>query len=202
MHLELQDIAHSFRDDVYLFEHVNVTFLPGHVYALIGPSGSGKSTLLSIIAGFLTPTNGNVIKTDIIKIGWVFQNPFGAAKRTAIDHVALPFQIRGFSRISARARAHELMQRFQLDNIENSPFSALSGGEGQRLMLARGIAAEPSVLLVDEPTAQLDQMTTRVVNDSLKEIGNDNVIVIIATHDEDTKAVCTDVVDLREYSSN
>lgn len=78
-------------------------------------------------------------------------------------------------------------------------FCDLSGGEAQRLMLARGIAAAPQLLLVDEPTAQLDRHTAREMNDHLHALSRSGVIVVIATHDPDTRDACTDVIDLRDY---
>jgi ABC-type lipoprotein export system ATPase subunit len=137
-----------------------------------------------------------ISRRDVSAVRWVFQNPVGVAGRSAIDHVALGFVARGWTRRAAETSAYELLEQFGLENVAASAFSALSGGEAQRLMLARGLASGPGLFLVDEPTAQLDRPTAAVVNSRLSALAERGVIVVIATHDLDTRAQCTDVIDL------
>ncbi len=196
MFVTLTDLGHHFDGHPYLFEHVTARLEPGRVYALTGPSGSGKSTLLGMLAGWITPAAGSIQRVGIDRIGWIFQNPHGVARRTALDHVALPFLARGDTRRAAEAEARVLLERFGLAHAVNRPFRALSGGEGQRLMLARGIAAAPELLLVDEPTAQLDQHTAATVSDALGNIATAGTIIVVATHDARTRDACTDIIDL------
>jgi ABC-type nitrate/sulfonate/bicarbonate transport system ATPase subunit len=142
-------LAHWFPGTGTLFSGLDATFDEGALVAVTGPSGSGKSTLLSLLARWEKPREGSVQWEGIASVGWVFQNPHGTARRTALDHVALPLVAQGLGRPEADQRALELLERFDLDAAALRPFAALSGGEGQRLMLARAMAKEPSLLLVD-----------------------------------------------------
>ncbi|KIP53597.1 ABC transporter ATP-binding protein [Leucobacter komagatae] len=200
MQVAMVDLEHHFANHPSLFTGLTMTLVSGHVYALTGPSGSGKSTLLGILAGWTTPSSGTVVHTGIEAIGWVFQNPHGVAARTALDHVALPLLAQGEKRSDAEKHASTYLARFNLTYAANRAFKELSGGEAQRLMLARAIAAAPSLLLVDEPTAQLDPRTAATVNQTLGAIADDGTIVVVATHDQRTREACTDVIDLGEYT--
>lgn len=199
MRVGLRNISHVFTDSNSLFTELNYDFRDGRKYALVGPSGSGKSTLLSIIAGWVTPTTGTVSMEDIDRTSWVFQNPHGVARRSALDHVALPFLAQGNARPVAEDLALELMTSVNLEQVARRRFHELSGGEAQRLMLVRAIASNPDLLLVDEPTAQLDPKTAATVNQTLQEVSNEGTIIIVATHDARTREACTNVVDLEEF---
>lgn len=201
MQVALEGLGHRFGQRPWLFRGLEITLLPGRVYALTGPSGSGKSTLLQLLAGWAKPTEGTVRHEQIERIGWVFQNPHGLAHRSAADHVALPLLAAGAKPKDADYEARELLARFGLAEVAEQPFSSLSGGEAQRLMLARGIAADPSLFLVDEPTAQLDLATGDEVNSRLGQLAELDTIVVIATHDERTRQSCTEQIDLRDYQS-
>lgn len=197
----LDNVGHTFDGRDMLFRHLTMTLLPHHVYALTGPSGSGKSTLLSIIAGWMRPSQGSVERIGCGRTCWVFQNPHGVAPRKAIDHVALPFIARGHTRREAESEALELLAAFGLSHRAHSDFRALSGGEAQRLMLARGVASHAGLLLVDEPTAQLDLHAARTVTDRLQALSMSGATVVVATHDPNARDACTDVIDLRDYQA-
>lgn len=199
--IALDGVGHRYSGSEYLFENVNLTLNAGLSYALVGPSGSGKSTLLNILAGWLNPTDGFVHKAGVMRTQWVFQNPHGSARRTALDHVSYPLIQSGLSRPRADAHAKKIMHDVSLDQVLDRPFSQLSGGEAQRLMLARAIAARPSVLLVDEPTAQLDAATKRQVNRAISSISARQIITVVATHDSDTRDACDLVVDLGSFNA-
>lgn len=196
--VRLNDVGHAFEADHYLFRNLTVDLLPGRTYALTGPSGSGKSTLLGMLAGWTTPTAGTIVRAPGLKTSWVFQNPHGVASRTALDHVVFPLVSAGMTRRNAEPVAQEYLESFGLSDVARRRFSELSGGEAQRLMLARGIASSPALLLVDEPTAQLDQTMAKVVNTHLEGLRAESTVIVIATHDERTVSSCTDIIDLRE----
>ncbi len=200
MSLTLRGIGHTFDGRSWLFRGLDVDLLPGRVYSLTGPSGSGKSTLLSILAGWLDPSEGEVVRQAGARVTWVFQNPHGVPRRTALDHVALPFLAQGLSPSDADACGLGLLKQFALVDVADYPFARLSGGESQRLMLARGIAARPEMLLVDEPTAQLDQIASRAVNDAVATLATEGTIVVVATHDSVTRDACTDHIHLRDVA--
>lgn len=200
--VRLRGVAHRFSGTGDLFTGLDAEFVPGEVVGLVGPSGSGKSTLLSLIAGWETPAEGTVDRDGIEHVGWVFQNPHGVARRTVLDHVVLPLVAQGARRSSAEQSARAILERFNLDQAADRQFRALSGGEAQRLMLARAVATAPDLLLVDEPTAQLDLATAATVNDVLAGIAQDSTIVVVATHDPHTREACTRVLDLAEFQSS
>lgn len=189
--LELHGVAQSFSAGAPIFRDVSATMSPGEVWAVTGPSGSGKSTLLSLLAGWDVPAAGSIERIAIDRVGWVFQNPHGQAHRTALDHVAYPIIARGVARTEASRRAARILDELGLRAHADRTFAQLSGGEAQRLMLCRAIAAEPDLLLVDEPTAQLDRANAATVNDVLRSLAGIGSIVVVATHDHDTVAACS-----------
>ena len=192
------DLAHRFGDGGWLFSDLSFTVTHGEIVGLVGPSGCGKSTLLSILAGWLAPVRGLVERTGVDDVGWVFQNPHGVARRTALDHVALPLLAQGRTTAEARELAHAHLAEFGLGALSGQLFRELSGGEAQRLMLARAVASAPDLLLVDEPTAQLDRTAADTVNAVLAGLASRDTIVVIATHDPHTRDACSRVIDLAE----
>lgn len=195
-------LSHSFPGTGPLFSGLDLDLHGGEVVALVGPSGSGKSTLLSILAGWVVPTAGTIERTGVDHTGWVLQNPHGVARRSAVDHVVLPLLARGLRRHQAEVEALDVMRRFDLERVAERPFRALSGGEAQRLMLARAVTTGSDLLLVDEPTAQLDLSTAATVNGVLAALAQDDVIVVVATHDAHTRDACSRVVDLADHQAD
>lgn len=196
MRVGLAGVGHRFPGCPPLFEDLTADLGPGHVYALSGPSGSGKSTLLGIIAGWIPPTSGSIAREGISGIQWVFQSPHGVAGRTALDHVSLPLLARGLSRADADTAAHTLLQDMGIAHLASGAFRHLSGGEGQRLMIARALATNPDLLLLDEPTAALDHRTAQEVVDVVAALAQRDCIVVIATHDPRVQERCTDRLSL------
>ncbi len=194
--VEAAGVTHRFPGTQQLFPPLDFRFLPGEVIGVCGPSGCGKSTLLSILAGWVTPEQGRLTLHGIEHIGWVFQNPQGLPARTALDHVVFPLLARGSSRAEAEDEALAIMALFRIDQLAARRFGDISGGEAQRLMLARAVATGSDLLLVDEPTAQLDLATAATVNRTLANLAAGGSIVVIATHDPQTRASCTRVLDL------
>jgi ABC-type lipoprotein export system ATPase subunit len=195
--VSLDGVGHRFKNaEDWIFRRLSLDFVPGVVYGLTGPSGSGKSTLLSLIARLTEPAEGTVSHIDVGRASWVFQNPFGSPRRTALDHLTLPLLATGVSIPVAEERAAELLARFGLDEVAHRRFRELSGGEAQRLMLARGLASRPGLLLVDEPTAQLDRRTAERVDTAIAATADPSTIVIVATHDPRTRDACDAVIDL------
>jgi ABC-type lipoprotein export system ATPase subunit len=197
--IELIGLGHGYGDGPLLFERLDATLVPGRTYALCGPSGSGKSTLLAILARMLLPRAGRVHLHDVHETRWVFQNPYGVARRSVLDHVVHALLLRGRRRREAEPEALRLLGDFGLGDRAHLPFATLSGGEAQRLMLARAVACAPDLLLVDEPTAQLDAVTAQVVNQSLDQVAGRGAVVVVATHDARTREACSDLLDLAEH---
>ena len=203
MSVELDNVGHRFAATPWLFRHLSARCEDSALTAIIGPSGSGKSTLLSLIAGWDTPAEGTISVphppgAQKPRIAWVL-NPFGVRARSAIDHGALPLLARGMSRAQADVEANRLLDAFNLAHLAERSFRDLSGGEAQRVLLARGLACSPTLLLVDEPTAQLDQSTARDIASTLGSLREDGVSVVIATHDPSIRAQCDTVIDLAHF---
>lgn len=206
MSVTLTNVGHHFPSGPWLFRGLNAHVTPGDVTALVGPSGSGKSTMLALIADWITPTEGSISIENKpngapAKLNWVFQNPHGVPRRSAIDHVIVPLLGQGMPIDEATATAQGLLADFALSHVADRAFATLSGGEGQRLMLARALACAPDVLLVDEPTAQLDQRTAHQVSDTLTALHQRGIAVIIATHDAAVRDQCSSVIDLADFIS-
>lgn len=176
---------------------VSLDVLAGEVVGIEGPSGSGKSTLLHLLAGLDTPTDGNITirGTNIARlstrkrtafrrdnIGMVFQRFHLLPALTARENVALPLVQAGVKRSQRRTRAEELLSAVGLGDRTTHRPGALSGGEQQRVAIARALAADPAVVIADEPTGELDRETGEKVLDLLTEVSEDRAVVI-ASHD-------------------
>lgn len=183
MPIALDRVGLRFDDGEFLFRGITFTVEDGTVVSLTGPSGSGKSSLLRLIAGWSEPTEGRIDRSANAVVSWIFQTPEGMPHRSALDHVSLPLIGRGLRRKEAEIAARVLLERVELPELADRPFEHLSGGEAQRLMLARTLAYDPDILLVDEPTAQLDAATSRKIIDALRSLSGQGLTVIIATHD-------------------
>lgn len=199
MHLTLDGVGHRFDDQPWLFRGVTATLRPGATTAVIGPSGAGKSTLLSLLAEWTSPTEGRILG-GITRVAWVFQNPTGVPGRRAVDLVAYPHLARGHTIAESERRARDGMARLGLEAVADRPFRLLSGGEAQRLMLARAMSIQPELLLIDEPTAQLDRQTAATVNDVIAELAMAGTVTVVATHDAETRTACTEVLDLADFA--
>lgn len=196
MQIVARGLGHQFRDGQPLFTDLDFTLELGDMVALTGPSGSGKSTLLSMLAGWLAPTWGTLDRVGRGRIAWVPQNPYGVARRTAIDHAVLPLLAAGYDRRRAEGRAREVLAEYALSDVADAPFAHLSGGEAQRLLLAQAAVSDPALMLIDEPTAQLDPGNAATVISVLGALAKAGRIVVIASHDPRIAETCSTVIAL------
>lgn len=192
----VRGVSYAFPGTGDLFCGLDADLHAGEVVAVVGPSGSGKSTFLQLLAGWIAATGGTVERHSVSRVGWVFQNPHGVARRTVLDHVVLPLVAAGATRSTAEPAARAVLEQLGLGAVADRDFRHLSGGESQRLMLARAMARAPDLLLVDEPTAQLDSRTASAVSAALARVADARRIVVVATHDPQTRDACTRVLDL------
>lgn len=195
MKIELKGITKVFRDEVVLKDvDFNDDF---DSLAIIGPSGGGKSTLLRILGGLLLPDRGemyvdgriinfnkNFLESYRRDIGFVFQTKGLFEHLTAMENVTLPLiHTFGIKKISAVETANKLFDRFGLSEDKYKYPSQLSGGQNQRIAIARAIAINPKLLLLDEPTSALDPEYTSEVLSMLGELQNDGIKTVIVTHE-------------------
>ena len=180
----LHDVSVS-TSHVTILDHASIALKSGAPTVLIGPNGSGKSTLIRIAMGLIAPTAGRVTwgglgETNGRRLAMVFQRPV-MLRRTVAANVgyALVSSGRGARPIHIR----ELLQKVGLAALADRPARRLSGGEQQRLALARALAREPEVLFLDEPTANLDPASTRAVEDIVAAVASSGVKIVMATHD-------------------
>lgn len=187
---------------VHALKDVNMQVYPGEVVGLVGPSGSGKSTLLKCLGAVIEPTAGRMtLGSEVIyqdgwtikdlralrrdKIGFVFQAPYLIPFLDVTDNVALLPMLAGVSNTESRRRAVELLEAMDVAHRAKAMPSELSGGEQQRVSIARALVNQPPVILADEPTAPLDSeraMTViRILNSMAKQY---QTAIIVVTHDE------------------
>src|SRR5574344_131602 len=188
---------------VLALKDVNMHVAPGEVVGLIGPSGSGKSTLLKCLGAVIDPTSGRMtlgeetifndgrwqvrdlraLRRD--KIGFVFQAPYLIPFLDVIDNVALLPMLAGVPNAAARARALELLTALDVQQRAHARPAQLSGGEQQRVAIARGLVNRPPVILADEPTAPLDSERALAVVRILGQMARQyQTAIIVVTHDE------------------
>lgn len=178
----------------------------GRLLALLGPSGCGKSTTVQVAAGLLTPAGGSVLlgDRDVTRVpperrgaAVVFQQPMLLPHRTALDNVAFAARMRGHARRTARAAAREHLARVGLDTLTDRYPRQLSGGQAQRVALARALAAEPRVLLLDEPFSALDTGLRQSMRDLLTTVQQElRVTTVLVTHDQVEAAAVADTIAL------
>jgi putative ABC transport system ATP-binding protein len=173
---------------VYALKGVDMQVAPGEVVGLIGPSGSGKSTLLKCLGAVIDPTAGRMILGDEVifdNIGFVFQAPYLIPFLDVTDNVALLPMLAGIPNGEARAKALELLTALDVQHRARAMPSKLSGGEQQRVAIARGLVNHPPVILADEPTAPLDSeramAVIRILNHMARQF---ETAIIVVTHDE------------------
>jgi len=159
---------------------LELTFAGSALTVLIGPNGAGKSTLLRLAVGLVRPTAGEItwggLATPSERLAIVFQRPV-MLRRTARANIE--YALASTDRTSAAA----LMERVGLAHVANRPARKLSGGEQQRLALARALARNPEILFLDEPTASLDPAATKAVEDILSQVAASGVKIVMSTHD-------------------
>ncbi len=191
--IELRDVAVSFpvgRDErLVALDGVDLVVEPGELVALIGPNGSGKSTLLRVIGGLLAPDrgvallDGTAIAGPDAKVGLVFQEPRLLPWRTTQENVAYPLELAGHPPAEIRGRVADLLRSMRLEAAADQIPSQLSGGMRQRAALARTLALEPQVLLLDEPFSALDELTRERLNLELLELTERTpTTVVLVTH--------------------
>jgi tungstate transport system ATP-binding protein len=186
---------------VTILDNIALTLAPGAPTVLIGPNGSGKSTLLRVAMGLLAPSRGRITWGGLehvppLKRAIVFQRP-AMLRRSASANIRFALRAAGVPRAEHARRTGELLELVGLLGLADRAARRLSGGEQQRLALARALARDPAVLFLDEPTASLDPVATKAVEDIIRAVSERNIKVVMATHDfGEARRLAGDVVML------
>ena len=189
MSLRLSEVTHRYGDQPAVLRGLNLDVGSGEAVAIVGPSGSGKTTLLSILGGLMRPSAGEVLvdgaalDASTEPFGWVFQGINLLGSRSALDNVALGLYGCGYERPSGQRQAAAWLARVGLTGNEYITATHLSGGEAQRVGVARALAAAPRYVIADEPTGQLDEKNSELVAALLLGERPTETSIVIATHD-------------------
>lgn len=204
--LTAKDIYKSYQtlqsdQPLVVLDGVSLEIPPAKIISIVGSSGSGKSTLLHILGGLDKADSGDVFwknsnlasksSDDLAtfrneNIGFVFQFHHLLPEFTALENVCMPALIAGMDINEANDKAHELLKRFGVENRSQHRPTQLSGGEQQRVSMARAVMNQPALILADEPTGNLDDKNTEIILDLLFELKNDySVSVLLITHEEE-----------------
>ena len=200
--LELKNVSKTYKtkaEEIHVLKNINLTFNSGDFVSIQGKSGSGKTSLLNILGLLDVPTSGDVfidekkvnMKDEKLKnilrnrkIGFVFQFHYLLNEFTALENVMMPALVnKSMTKDKAKKRAKELLKMVDLGHRINHKPNELSGGEKQRVSIARAMINNPEMILADEPTGNLDTETSNVINELFKKISKEeNQAIIIVTH--------------------
>jgi len=191
---------------------IDLHFQKGRMIAIKGTSGSGKTTLLNLIGALDRPSSGSIVvdsidvarihgrhevKYRLQKVGFVFQSYYLIPNLTALENIMLPMELSGVNAAQRDTRAWELLQRVGLDKTHGARKpSRLSGGEQQRVAIARALANNPSIIIADEPTGNLDSRTGSLIVDLLYSLTGEGRTVIVATHNAEVASKADKVLEM------
>lgn len=196
--IHLHNVCKTYRNGSHALSNVTLEIQRGEFYLITGPSGSGKSTLLKLLYGEETPTQGDVIvdgcdlrsakgkRLALLRrrMGIVFQDYKLIPRRTVAENVAFTLWAQGYGRAEVQRRLHPALKMVGLQTKADAFPEQLSGGEQQRVSIARAIVATPPILLADEPTGNLDPDNSRQILNILKRLNEIGITVLVTTHDE------------------
>ena len=212
--IEIKNLKKSFKDgesETQVLKGIDFRVETGEFIAIMGRSGAGKSTFLYQMSLLDEPTAGDIIidgkdtslfsieqktKFRLCELGYVFQDYALLPEMTALENVALPLLMQDISEKQAYEESREALVRVGLEKRLNSLPSKLSGGEQQRVSIARAIAHHPKILFADEPTANLDNESSRIVLDFFKELHKEGQTIIMVTHESEYSKFAEKVVHL------
>lgn len=214
--IHLENILKSYflgKQELQVLKGISLDIYKNEYVALMGPSGSGKSTLMNIIGCLDTASNGKYVlngkdvsrmpDNDLAEvrnkeIGFVFQQFNLLPRLTALENVALPLVYAGIGKKERNDRAMEVMEKVKLTDRSHHKPNELSGGQCQRVAIARALINNPSIILADEPTGNLDSVTSYEIMDILGKIHVDGNTVVLVTHEEDISKFAHRVIRLKD----
>lgn len=191
-----------------LLEGIDLTAAPGRILAITGSSGSGKTTLLSVLGGLLPPSSGSVtwrgstvrpgdpVGAPTPGVGFVLQVYGLVPSLTAEENISIALRARTIPPATAVERSAAALRRVGIGDLADRLVQELSGGQLQRVAVARALAVEPDLLIADEPTSELDEANRDLVVAELRAEADRGAVVLLATHDPEVAALCDDVLHL------
>ena len=215
--IKLENLTFSYnkgkQNEVRAVRGVSLDVQKGDFIGIVGASGSGKSTLLYLLAGLLRSDAGRYIYNgrDIARLsddkraalrntdfGFILQDFGLAGDRSALENVCLPLMFSKTPWRSIEKKALSVMENLNIANLKNKKIGELSGGQCQRIAIARALVHEPQVILADEPTGALDSENTRILMELLTQINKEGITVILVTHDISTLRYCNRIYALND----
>ena len=215
--LKLNNLSKKYeKKSLKVLNNINFKFEAGKIYSIVGPSGSGKSTLLNLLSFIDIPSSGFIefnkkkidtnssIENDHVRsknIGIIYQDKNLLPDFTALENVILPNLLISNNKSKSTELAKKLIKKFDLTSRLNHYPSELSGGENQRIAIARALINEPNIILADEPTGSLDTESGSQVLELLKSLSSNlQVALLLVTHDHESTRICDRVITMKDGS--
>ncbi|MCT7495061.1 ABC transporter ATP-binding protein [Aliarcobacter cryaerophilus] len=206
--IKVKNLTHYYNNDKAL-ENINLEINKGEFVCLVGESGSGKSTLLSIISTLLKPTKGELFFENLnyknikdiddfrkTNIGFIFQFHY------LINYLTVKENIKIANEKATENEIHNLLKILRIDNLSNKYPNEISGGQRQRVAIARALINKPKVIIADEPTGNLDSKNSLNVFEIFKKLSQEQVTVIVATHDKNLAQISNKIYEVKDGKIN
>ena len=206
--IKVKNLTHYYNNDKAL-ENINLEINKGEFICLVGESGSGKSTLLSIISTLLKPTKGELFFENLnyknikdiddfrkTNIGFIFQFHYLINYLTVIENIKLA------NEKATENEIHNLLKILRIDNLSNKYPNEISGGQRQRVAIARALINKPKVIIADEPTGNLDSKNSLNVFEIFKKLSQEQVTIIVATHDKNLAQIANKIYEVKDGKIN
>ena len=206
--IKVKNLMHYYNNDKAL-ENINLEINKGEFVCLVGESGSGKSTLLSIISTLLKPTKGELFFENLnyknikdiddfrkTNIGFIFQFHYLINYLTVIENIKLA------NEKATENEIHNLLKILRIDNLSNKYPNEISGGQRQRVSIARALINKPKVIIADEPTGNLDSKNSLNVFEIFKKLSQEQVTIIVATHDKNLAQIANKIYEVKDGKIN
>jgi lipoprotein-releasing system ATP-binding protein len=206
--IKVKNLTHYYNNDKAL-ENINLEINKGEFICLVGESGSGKSTLLSIISTLLKPTKGELFFENLnyknikdiddfrkTNIGFIFQFHY------LINYLTVKENIKLANEKATENEIHNLLKILRIDNLSNKYPNEISGGQRQRVSIARALINKPKVIIADEPTGNLDSKNSLNVFEIFKKLSQEQVTIIVATHDKNLAQIANKIYEVKDGKIN
>jgi lipoprotein-releasing system ATP-binding protein len=206
--IKVKNLTHYYNNDKAL-ENINLEINKGEFICLVGESGSGKSTLLSIISTLLKPTKGELFFENLnyknikdiddfrkTNIGFIFQFHY------LINYLTVKENIKLANEKATENEIHNLLKILRIDNLSNKYPNQISGGQRQRVAIARALINKPKVIIADEPTGNLDSKNSLNVFEIFKKLSQEQVTIIVATHDKNLAQIANKIYEVKDGKIN